>query len=303
MLAIVIPYYKLTFFEETLKSLADQTDKRFKVYIGDDASLENPLELLEKYKGKFQFKYKRFENNLGGISLVQQWERCIAMVDDEEWIQILGDDDVLGNNVVEEFYKNTPKSTNEINVIRFLTQKIDEKGLPISIIYKHPEIEKATDFLFRKTRSSLSEYIFRKKQVIDIGFKDFPLAWFSDVLAVLEFSNFKDIFSINNSLVSIRISEFSISGNKTNLTLKSKATFEFYYYLLTIKKDSFTNVQRDDLLLKINKCYINDKRKIFLFLNISKIYISNFLFMGYFSFLKSIIVSEIQTNQRNLGIK
>lgn len=41
MLAIVIPYYKLTFFEETLQSLANQSDKRFKVYIGDDASPED----------------------------------------------------------------------------------------------------------------------------------------------------------------------------------------------------------------------------------------------------------------------
>ena len=47
MLAIVIPYFKLTFFEETLQSLANQTDQRFKVYIGDDASLENPSDLLE----------------------------------------------------------------------------------------------------------------------------------------------------------------------------------------------------------------------------------------------------------------
>jgi len=55
MLAIVIPYYKLTFFEATLQSLADQTDKRFKVYIGDDASPENPSRLLERYQGKFDF--------------------------------------------------------------------------------------------------------------------------------------------------------------------------------------------------------------------------------------------------------
>ena len=47
MLAIIIPYYKLTFFEDTLESLANQTDKLFKVYIGDDASPENPTDLLE----------------------------------------------------------------------------------------------------------------------------------------------------------------------------------------------------------------------------------------------------------------
>ena len=45
MLAIVIPYYKYTFFEETLLSLQNQTNKKFNVYIGDDASPENPLDL------------------------------------------------------------------------------------------------------------------------------------------------------------------------------------------------------------------------------------------------------------------
>jgi hypothetical protein len=37
-------------------------------------------DLLEKYKGKFEFEYHRFESNLGGISLVRQWERCIAFI-------------------------------------------------------------------------------------------------------------------------------------------------------------------------------------------------------------------------------
>ena len=53
MLAIVIPYFKLTFFEATLQSLANQTDKRFKVYIGDDASPESPIFLLENEEELF----------------------------------------------------------------------------------------------------------------------------------------------------------------------------------------------------------------------------------------------------------
>ena len=84
MLAIVIPFYKLTFFEATLQSLANQTDKRFKIYIGDDASPEDCSVLLEKYKGKLDFLYKRFESNLGGISLVKQWEQC-----SKQWMKCL----------------------------------------------------------------------------------------------------------------------------------------------------------------------------------------------------------------------
>jgi glycosyltransferase involved in cell wall biosynthesis len=52
MLAIIIPYYKLTFFDATLESLANQNDNRFTVYIGDDNSTESPLAVLGNYEHK-----------------------------------------------------------------------------------------------------------------------------------------------------------------------------------------------------------------------------------------------------------
>ena len=55
MLAIVIPYFKKKYFETTLESLAIQTEKKFKVYIGDDASTEDPTALLKKVEGQFDF--------------------------------------------------------------------------------------------------------------------------------------------------------------------------------------------------------------------------------------------------------
>ena len=48
-LAIIIPAYKPDYLEETLESLTKQTNKDFKIYIGDDASpfyLENIVELF-----------------------------------------------------------------------------------------------------------------------------------------------------------------------------------------------------------------------------------------------------------------
>ena len=104
MLTIVIPYYKISFFETTLKSLSSQTNKNFKVVIGDDASPNNPLQLLEKYKDDFDFIYKRFDSNLGSMSLVNQWNRCLEINTLSQWTMILGDDDVLDPNVVQAFY-------------------------------------------------------------------------------------------------------------------------------------------------------------------------------------------------------
>lgn len=233
MLAIVLPYYKFTFFEETLQSLASQTDKRFKVYIGDDASIENPNVLLAKFQRKFDFVYHRFETNLGGTSLTQQWERCIALSEKEHWLMILGDDDVLGKNVVAEFYKNLPE-IEEIgsNVVRFTTQVIDGDGKAISGFFEHPKLEKATDSFWRKfkgeTRSSLSEYFFRKSKVEKKGFRNLPLAWYSDDLAILEFSEFGLIYSITEEMIFIRYTDLSLSGNEFNKESKDLAKFKFF---------------------------------------------------------------------------
>jgi glycosyltransferase involved in cell wall biosynthesis len=286
MLAIIIPYFKLAFFDATLESLAVQTDKRFKTYIGDDASSEALTDLLEKYKGKFDFVYHRFEQNLGGISLVQQWERCIALSGGEQWIMILGDDDVLGKNVVKSFYENLVEIEEEkIAVVRFSTSKIDKFGNSVSTIYRHPKVENSVKFLFNKTRSSLSEYVFRKSQVLEIRFKNFPLAWFSDVLAVLEFSNFKNIFSINAAVVYIRISELSISGSPLNEKLKLKAKFDFYYYLLTQHFQYFIVLERKELFFRLNKCYLNNKIDLAMFFKISKLYLAKKLYKEYFLFI------------------
>lgn len=295
MLAIVIPFYKHTFFEYTLQSLAGQSSKDFRVYIGDDASPNSPKDLLEKFEGKFDFVYHRFETNLGGLSLTQQWERCITLSESEEWLMILGDDDVLEMNVVEEFHKNIFEIKNQgINVVRFSTQKIDQYSSPISEVYLHPKTEKAVDFLFRKTRSSLSEYVFKKENVIKIGFQNFSLGWFSDILAVLEFSKFDTVFTINESLVFIRISNDSISGKQDNFKLKSSATFDFYYYLLKNKDRVFNKLQTQELKKCICKVYLNDKKQVLNFFKISWLFISRGWVNEYFSFIKAMFLNLLK---------
>ena len=253
MLAIIIPYYKLAFFEATLQSLVAQTCQDFKVYIGDDASPEDPKVLLEQFQGKFDFLYHRFETNLGGISLTQHWERCIELSVNESWLMILGDDDVLGENVVEAFYENLPKINQEgINVVRFATQIIDEKGKIISAIYLHTIIEKSTDFLVKKfsklTRSSLSEYVFNKRAMISAGFRDFPIAWHSDDMGVLEFSDFGNCYSINESLVYVRLSSMNLTGDGSLDDLKNSATFEFCKVLFEEYSPRFTLPQKTIIL-------------------------------------------------------
>lgn len=291
MLAIVIPYYKTRFLEASLQSLALQTDKRFKVYIGNDASNEDPTQLLEKFKNQFDFDYHCYDTNLGSISLTQQWERCLTRVKTEDWVMILGDDDTIDSNCVALFYQNRDLvESKNCKVIRYATQVIDQNNVALSGIYIHPKYEDSTDFLMRKfrggTRSSLSEFIFNRKTLGEVKFKNLPLAWFSDILAVLEVSNFGLIYTINEAVVQFRWSGDNITSRTDNLVLKNEAAFEFFYYLIKEKTIFFNDEEVTVLKYKLEKAFLDNKKntrfwKSFTVLYLTNLDIKNFLLFVY----------------------
>lgn len=294
MLAIVIPYYKINFFEATLQSLAFQTNKQFHVYIGNDASNTDPSNLLEAYKNSFLFTYNKFDNNLGGQNLVKQWERCIAMTANEDWIMILGDDDVLGPNCVEEFYNNLEIiKKHNVNVVRFATVVINASDVVISKKHEHPKLEKSTAFFERKhqggTRSSLSEYIFKKE---NFKLKPFPLAWHTDDLAVLECSNYGLVYTINNSCVKFRHSTKNITSNTDNLKQKNESSFQYYFYLYSTKINFFTKKQEHIIVYKLNKTVATNKKNVFRIFRLSFYYLRH-LKINHLIHLKLMIIQSV----------
>jgi len=302
MLVIVIPYYKFTFFEETLQSLANQTDQRFKVFIGDDASPEDPSVLLQKFKGQFNFVYHRFESNLGRTSLVQQWERCIALSHNEPWIMLLGDDDYLEYNVVEYFYKNLDEFIDRSNVIRLASKIYKQEKKEFSKIYTHPIWEKASDSYFRKfqflTMSSLSEYIFRRESYLKYKFTDFPLAWYADDMAWIEFSGNSEIFSINEAVVVFRFSNLNISGMQNNLVVKDRAKFLFFEKMIKVHVLKFTRFQRQKLILEFGIFAIARQQLNFeIFILIVQKFIRNASFYALAKFIRRAIIAKLKKTQ------
>ena len=249
MLAIVIPYYKIDFFKDTLTSLENQTCKDFKAYIGNDASPDDPLPLIEENLRTINHKYIEYSENLGGRSLVSQWERVISETKDEEWILILGDDDVLSINFVQEFYNHLSEiEAKQYNVIKFSQCWIDEAGKTLNEFTNYPKLIDPAQHLGYKIvkgeRSSLSEHIFRKSQIKKIRFKDFPLAWAADDVAVFEFCENKPIYFINEAKVYVRVSNENISGRKDNLVIKKEAKIAFEKYLI---KNHYKNLTIESL--------------------------------------------------------
>lgn len=258
--------------------------------------------LLKNYQGKFDFVYHRFEKNLGGVSLVQQWHRCISNIQEEKWLSVLGDDDILQDNFVATFYENLNEiDASGINVIRYATVVINENGEEISKVHTHPKVETSTDFLMRKlkggTRSSLSEFIFRREVFDSVKFKDLPLAWHSDYLAVLEISNFSNLFTINNSKIYFRHSGLNITSKTDNLKIKNIASFQFYYYLLKEKEDFFNAGQISVLKAKLERTFMDDKKNVYFWSKFTRLYITNFYFKSYLLFIGKVIDSVFKTKK------
>ena len=270
MLAIIIPYYKKAYFKECLESLDRQTNKNFKVYIGNDAAPEDPTDIIDGFEKSLDIFYHRFRQNLGETSLTRQWHRCIELSDEERWLMILGDDDFVSENYVEEFYKNLEEVEElDIKVIRFASRIVRSPSGEISKLYKHPKIEKSTDFFYRKfldfSRGSLTEQIFRRDAFLKYGFRDFPLGWGADNFAWLDFTQFGLVYAINNATAYFRISEQNISRGGYDDDVKQQV--KHFYFTLIIDKylHKFNKSQRLPLLLFYEQVVYRSGKEDFMF--------------------------------------
>jgi glycosyltransferase involved in cell wall biosynthesis len=258
-LAIVIPAYKIEYFEQTLNSIANQTSKDFTLYIGDDASNDNLYSLINKFESRINLKYKRFENNLGSIDLVAHWDRCIEMVGDEEWIWLFSDDDIMEKECITSFY-SILKEDNKTELFHFNVKVIDEKNKILNTIIfpeKYTVEEFLKDRLIGKIDSFVVEYIFKKSVYFEnFKFQKFDLAWCSDDATWIKFAKNNGIRTISGSYVNWRRSNYNIScvsENHTILLRKYYAFVEFAKWLKSIvdKQQINMEIREFDRIVKL----------------------------------------------------
>jgi glycosyltransferase involved in cell wall biosynthesis len=231
-LAIVMPAFKGQFLAKALDSLAAQTDRNFRVYIGDDCSPEDLEQICRRYETVLDLRYCRFEQNLGRISLADQWNRCVEL-STEPWIWLFADDDIMERESVERFYRVLDETRGAYDVYRFNTLTIDGAGQVCKINRPHPEHESALEFAYHRLRgnrdSYASEYIF-SRIIFDKcgGMVRYPLAWCADDASWIRFSAEKGIKTIGGTCIHWRRSGLNITAVKGDTIpekLKAAAIF------------------------------------------------------------------------------
>jgi len=253
-LAIVIPAYKGIFLAQVLESIVDQTDRNFTVYIGDDCSSDNLSGIVQKYEDKIPICYKRFDTNIGGKDLVAQWQRCIELTQDEEWIWLFSDDDLMSPNCVEGFY-STINTYPNFDIYHFQIVQIDEQTNPIGNFYLNSEVLSIEELIMRRLQRSINscvvDYVFRKSMFISNGgFVNFDLAWCSDDATWIKLGRQKGIRNIECGIVYWRQSQYNISSiiwDNEIIQRKLNSQIEFIRWLYSFKYKFRINIDSQAL--------------------------------------------------------
>ena len=253
-LAIIIPAYKATFLPAALDSIAAQTCKDFTLYIGDDCSPEPIGDIVEQYRDMIEMVYQRFDSNLGGKDLVAQWERCIAMSKNEPYIWLFSDDDVMDPDCVEQLLKTIDATQGTYDLYHFDVKEINEEGIVTKALQEYPQVLSAYDYYRGKTKGHYRSYVVenvfsRKIYEQSAGFKNFNLAWGSDVATWCIFCGNKGMYKIPDAHVRWRRSTQNITPNKSRQIaerkLKAETEFLKWSYVFFYKKSDIWHVNKN----------------------------------------------------------
>lgn len=257
-LAVIIPAYKRTYFRKALESLSNQTNKNFSVYIGNDCSPFELDDIVADFVDKIDIFYHKFDENIGSKNLVKQWERCVQLAKDEEWLWLFSDDDLVDANGVENFYSIIEKNGNKFDVYRFNTCVIDENDGIVCYTTASPAEESSEDMAYNlllgKRGNSMPDHIFSREIFQKRGgFVFTKFAQAADWATSINFSQTKGIAVIPDSHLYWRVSGSNISSIASGNTQKMlHGHIQFIKWLVShflyLKKDTKSSVTYDMIL-------------------------------------------------------
>lgn len=286
-LAVIIPAYKSQYLREALDCFVNQTNKNFNLYIGDDNSPEELEQIIAPYRQNLPVTYCRFNSNIGPKKIVDQWERCIDLIQDEEWIWLFSDDDLVDTNAVDSFWKTLSVTGGGHDIYSFNTCVINKMGETISKAPEIPDFESSEQMAFNllmgKRANCMPDHIFSKKIFKEKnGFVKTLYGQGADWANSILFSQRKGIKIIPDALVYWRYS----GENITSLALKNKTEmiaghFQFIQWILDHFKYLMNTDPSGERYAKIKKAALYNLRKI-ITEHYQGIPFSKLLFFAYF---------------------
>lgn len=234
LVTIAIPAYKATYLHEAIESALKQYYKNIELIIVDDCSPYNLGNIVKQYISDPRVHYYRNKENLGKISIVHNWNRCLEYAKGEFFV-LLCDDDILLPNFVTSLLELADKYPT-CNVFHARKTNIyTDCNKSDSSVW--PEYEDADTFLrnrlAKKRHHTITEFLYRTAAIKEKKYTVFPKGFYSDNASIIEFSRNGGIASSEKSLAIFRYSEEHISSSNKleDLIGKTHDAIEYWKWI------------------------------------------------------------------------
>ena len=228
-IAIVIPAYRASSIHKTLYSLSAQTDRRFTVYVGDDASPEDLATIVSGFEDRLHIVYYRFPDNYGPEKATEHLKRCLGLIGDESFICILSDDNELTPKCIRRF-RRTAASHPDYDVYHWNCDTIDVRS-EVTEMGRRFRRKMTVGQMFRRVfiagaPLSVSSFVFRRDALLNALSGEETLAK-ATLAALFKAAREKGVLTVRCSRVLLRRHPDSLSDNPATAAESAKAVFSF----------------------------------------------------------------------------
>ncbi len=193
---------------KTIKSALAQTYKKYEILIIDDASNDNTVNLIKKFKNK-KIRLYRNKKNIGlGKSRVLAQSKIQG-----EYVCILDQDDIWNKNKIKnqlKLFLNNKK----VGLVATRYKLIDENNKIISFENTYNDKKNAIDYLSYKNIFAHSTIMYRAKFAKSVGWYSNKLIYAQDYDLTLKILRKYEFKFLKNFLAYIKVNSKSMTRSK-----------------------------------------------------------------------------------------
>lgn len=231
LISFLLPAYKSQWIAQSLESILGQTYTNIELVIVNDSSPEDIKAIVGGYSDS-RIRYYENAENIGGKSLVKQWEKCISYARGE-YLVLAGDDDVYHPRFAEACMDLVGKYP-FVDIVRARVEQIDEKGEVIGIDHSFPELISQLEYAYNYRCGDaficIGNFLFRTSVLRRVGIIDFPNALGSDISTSIDLAK-NGMANSREMLFSFRQSTQNLSGSVSDPELRLSALRQFYDWI------------------------------------------------------------------------
>ncbi|MCX6717235.1 MAG: glycosyltransferase [Candidatus Taylorbacteria bacterium] len=225
--SILIPIIKGKFLPIAIESILKQSFSDWELILYNDCSWDDIEKITDKYRSN-KVKYFKGKKNLGAKDPSRTWNKILTLAKGD-YVCLLGDDDFLSENYLEEVGKLVLRYP-EIVLFRTRLKRVNEKNEIIFTGSTLPEHETWDQMMYQRNKKnrvqSTCEFILKRDKLLEVGgYPSFPRACGSDDAVCLLMAEKDGIVSTNKTFGFWRKSSLNISDNDSEKINKQKMKF------------------------------------------------------------------------------